>query len=259
MQLRPTERFSDRVENYRLYRPRYPIEIVDWLFTHCGLQSNATIVDVATGTGLLAEIFLAKGYAVTAVEPNDGMRAVCASLGERFPKLQCIPGTAEATGLPSDSVDLITVGQAMHWFDLPHAHAEFARVLRPGGWCAVVYNERRMSGDALHDGYEHLLREFGIDYETVRHKYLQQERLAEFFGSGNSAAGDMRQATFPNAQSLDLDGLNGRILSSSYMPQPDHPRYPAMLKAIEALFVRCQKNGHVRMEYECVVSCGHLQ
>lgn len=248
-----TQRFSDRVESYRLHRPRYPIEIVDWLREECCLQPASMIVDVAAGTGLLAEIFLARGYAVTAIEPNEGMRAACASQTLRFPKLRCTSGTAEATCLPVHATDLVTVGQALHWFDLPRARAEFVRVLRPGGWCAVVYNERRTGGDPFHDEYERILRKFGADYEMVRSKYLQPERLAEFFGDSK-----MSQATFPNAQVLDLDGLKGRILSSSYMPQEGDPRYPAMLREIEALFARCQKDAHVRLEYECVVNCGQL-
>ncbi len=253
-----TQRFTDRVESYRLHRPRYPVEIVDWLRDHCGLHPGAGIVDVAAGTGLLAEIFLVRGYAVTAVEPNDGMRAVCTSLARSFPKLQCVSGAAEKTGLPAHSADLVTVGQALHWFDLPNARAEFVRVLRPGGWCAVIYNERRMSGDAFHDGYERILREFGTDYEMVQRSYPQQGRLAEFFGAANVGAGKMRQVTFPNAQELDLDGLKGRILSSSYMPQQGHPRYLAMLREIDALFAQCQKDGRVRMEYDCVVSSGQF-
>lgn len=248
-----TQRFSDRVESYRLHRPRYPIEIVDWLRVRCGLQPDSSVVDVAAGTGLLAEIFLARGYAVTAIEPNDGMRAACASQTLRFPKLRCMSGTAEMTGLPAHAADLVTVGQALHWFDLPRTRAEFVRVLRPGGWCAVVYNERRTGGDPFHDGYERILRKFGTDYEMVRSKYLQPERLAEFFGDS-----EMSQAIFPNAQQLDLDGLKGRILSSSYMPQERHPRYTAMVGEIETLFARCQKDGSVRLEYACVVSCGQL-
>lgn len=248
-----TERFSSRVESYRLHRPRYPLAVVDLLTCECDLQPNAAIADVAAGTGLLAEIFLARGHRVTAVEPNKNMRETCAALMTRFPALQCVDGTAENTGLPSHSSDLISVGQALHWFDLSRARDEFMRVLRPSGWCAVVYNERCMGGDPFHDGYEQILQKFGIDYETVRHSYLQEERLIGFFGIGK-----MRQATLPNSQELDLDGLMGRILSSSYMPQPGHPRFAPMSKAIEDLFVMCARGGHVRMQYECVISYGRF-
>jgi ubiquinone/menaquinone biosynthesis C-methylase UbiE len=207
---------------------------------------------------MLAELFLQHGNSVFAVEPNQAMRSACEGLRSQFPKLSCIDGSAEVTTLPDHSVDIVTVGQALHWFDLPRARAEFVRILQPGGWCAVIYNERRIGGDTFHDSYERILNEFGTDYETVRSKYPQQEKLTEFFRSSDTAAAAMQQASFPNAQEFDFEGLMGRIVSSSYMPQPDHPRYDAMLHQVEELFSRCQQDGHVRLEYDCVVTYGRL-
>jgi hypothetical protein len=179
-------------------------------------------------------------------------------LRSQYPKLTCIDGSAEATTLPDHCADFVTVGQALHWFNLERARAEFVRFLQPRGWCAVIYNERRIGGDAFHDGYEHLLQEFGIDYESVRSKYPQQQKLAEFFSGENGAPPATQQASFPNAQEFNLAGLMGRILSSSYMPQPDHPHHIAMLRAIEELFSQCQQDGHIRLEYDCVVTYGKL-
>jgi SAM-dependent methyltransferase len=251
--LKPTERFSSRVESYRQHRPGYPPEIVDLLTREGGLRAESVVADVAAGTGLLSEIFLKSGYRVTAVEPNAAMREACEQLEAEYPKLTCIAGTAEATGLADGSADLITVGQAMHWFDLKLARAEFARVLSPRGWCAVVYNNRRMGGDRFHEEYERILIAFGSEYEAVRTSHLDDERLATFF-----APDAARRAAFPNAQELTLEGLEGRILSSSYMPQPGHPRYAEMRRAVVDLFEWEQINGHVRMEYECVVTYGQL-
>jgi SAM-dependent methyltransferase len=249
----PTERFTGRVESYRLYRPGYPPELVEWLRGECGLRDDAAIVDIAAGTGLLTEIFLAAGFAVTAIEPNDQMRAACATLEGKYPKLRCISGKAEATGLPDASADLITVAQAMHWFDLETTRAEFARILSPGGGCAVIYNNRRLGGDAFHDGYELLLREFGIDYVHVKEQHVGRKRLAQFF-----APAEMRCQTFPNAQSLRLGALEGRILSSSYIPQPGHPRFAEMQAAIRQLFAETQENGTVMIQYDCVACWGVL-
>lgn len=249
----PAERFSGRVESYRRFRPGYPARIVDLLRREFGLHSDAAIADVAAGTGLLTEIFLAAGLAVTAVEPNAEMRAACSALGSHHQKLTVVDGSAEATGLADASVDLISVGQAIHWFNLEHTRAEFARVLKPGGGCAVVYNDRRMSGDVFHDGYERLLREFGIDYIKVARQHMTEDRLRSFF-----APEEMRRAVFPNEQFLTLEGLMGRVLSSSYMPQPGQERFEEMEKAVEKLFAESARDGVVRMEYECVVSYGKL-
>jgi ubiquinone/menaquinone biosynthesis C-methylase UbiE len=241
------------VESYRQYRPGYPEAVADLLLSDCGLNESSRIADIAAGTGLLTELFLARGCNVVAVEPNDEMRAACEMLTRQFPKLRCIKGKAEATGLPSHSIDLITVAQAMHWFDLERTRAEFVRVLRPGGWCAVIYNNRRMSGDAFHDGYEQLLREYGIDYMKVQRQHLTPEKIAAFF-----APSVMKSAVFPNAQSLTLEALAGRIFSSSYMPKTDHPLFAATRAAIAELFRKCERDGFVRLEYECEVCYGQL-
>lgn len=214
----------------------------------CGLTPASVIADVAAGTGLLAEIFLENGNPVIAVEPNAPMRETCEELREEFPRLVCMNGTAEATGLGDGSVDMVTVGQAMHWFDLGASRREFTRVLRQGGWCVVVYNHRRMAGDAFHEGYERTLVEFGKDYPSVQSSHLTEDKLAAFF-----APSKMKCATLPNHQDLTLEGLRGRVLSSSYMPQQGDVKYPATMDAVDALFARHAKDGVVRMVYETAI------
>ncbi len=246
-------RFTTRVESYRKFRPGYPAAVVDVLAREFLLGGDDTVADVAAGTGILTELFLAAGYPVVAVEPNAAMREACAALEAIYPKLRCVEGSAEDTGLADRSVALITVAQAMHWFDLERTRQEFARVLQPGGCCAVVYNHRRMGGDAFHSGYEQILREFGSDYKAVQGKHLSPEKIAAFF-----APSTMQSASFANHQDFTLEGLMGRVLSSSYMPQPGDDRYPVMENAVGDLFVQHQQNGHVRMEYETVVCWGRL-
>jgi ubiquinone/menaquinone biosynthesis C-methylase UbiE len=253
MSVEPTERFSNRVESYRRHRPGYPTAIVDLLAHECGLNDASVIADIAAGTGLLSEIFLSRGYRVIAVEPNQQMRDACATLTSQYPQLQCVDGTAEATSLADNSIDLATVGQAMHWFDLKRTRNEFVRVLRSGGRCTAIYNNRRMAGDAFQEGYEKILVEYGTDYGAVRDSYLTEERLAAFF-----APDAMRSAVFVNSQQLTLEALQGRILSSSYMPQAGHPRYSEMSRIIKDLFSENETGGHVRMEYDCVVCYGYL-
>jgi ubiquinone/menaquinone biosynthesis C-methylase UbiE len=253
------ERFSSRVDAYREFRPRYPLDVIDLLRRRCGLTSASVIADIGAGTGMLAELFLQHGNPVFAIEPNHAMRSACQDLQSQYPDLTCIDGSAEATTLPDACANFVTIGQALHWFNLPQARAEFVRILQPDGWCVVIYNERHVSGDSFHDGYEHILREFGTDYETVRSQYPQQQKLAEFFQTSDAASPNMHQSSFPNAQEFNLAGLQGRILSSSYMPQPGHPHYLDMLRAVEQLFLQSQQDGHVRLEYDCVVTYGHLE
>lgn len=249
----PAQRFSGRVESYRRSRPGYPAELVETLRQQGGLANDAHVADIAAGTGLLTEVLLLAGFSVTAVEPNDEMRAACAQLERGFSKLRCVSGTAEATGLPDASVDLITVAQAMHWFDLQRARREFARILRPGGWCAVIYNNRHLRGDKFHEDYEQFLLRFGTDYLSVKQQHVGRNRLAEFF-----APSPMQCAVFPNAQSLTADELRERVLSSSYIPGSGQPGYAEMSAALERLFAENQSGGMVTMRYDCVACWGRL-
>jgi ubiquinone/menaquinone biosynthesis C-methylase UbiE len=246
-------RFAGRVESYRRFRPRYPAEIVESLRRDCELCEDASVVDVAAGTGLLTEIFLAAGFQVTAVEPNAEMRAACAELEGSYPRLRCVSGTAENTALPVNSAHLITVAQAMHWFDLERARNEFQRVLKPGGWCAIVYNNRRMGGDSFHEAYEKVLCEFGIDYVSVQQQHVGDERLAKFF-----APAEMKRAVFTNSQALTLEGFEGRLLSSSYIPRPGEEIFPEMQAELKRIFDQYQQRGEVTIRYDCVVSYGRL-
>jgi SAM-dependent methyltransferase len=250
----PTERFTGRVESYRRYRPSYPSAVVELLRCECALDSDSAIADIAAGTGLLTEILLDAGFEVTAVEPNAEMGAACATLQPPYPQLSVIAGTAEATTLADHSIDLITVAQAMHWFDLDKTRAEFARILKPGGWCAVIYNNRRLGGDSFHDAYEQFLLDFGIDYRAVKQQHVGRKRLAQFF-----APSPMSCASIPNAQPLFLEALEGRILSSSYIPQHGHSRFEEMRAAMRNLFADTQSNGVVTMHHDCLVCYGHMQ
>jgi ubiquinone/menaquinone biosynthesis C-methylase UbiE len=249
----PTDRFTGRVESYRRHRPTYPPEVVELLRSECALNPSSAIADIAAGTGILTESLLKEEFTVTAVEPNKEMRTACATLEAQYPKLKSVAGTAEATTLPDHSIDLITVAQAMHWFDLGKARAEFARILRPGGYCAILYNHRRRSGDAFHDGWEELLSNYGVDYREVQRQHVPEEKIAAFF-----APSEMKRATFANPQSLTRESLEGRILSSSYMPQAGHPRFEAMRTATERLFSENERNGKVTLQQDCVVCYGHL-
>src|SRR6266853_3817787 len=143
----PTARFSDRVENYVRYRPGYPAEVLELLRDGCGLRPSHIVADIASGTGAFTRLLLENGNSVFAVEPNTAMREMgiqqLESLGSN--RLVSVAGTAEETTLRSASVDFVTAAQAAHWFDLPRARAEFARILRSGGpvgSCVLIWNER---------------------------------------------------------------------------------------------------------------------
>lgn len=247
-----TQRFSSRVENYIRYRPGYPAAVLDLLKEKCGLTGVSMIADVGSGTGILTELFLRNGNRVFAVEPNRDMREAAERLLGKYPNFTSISGTAEATRLEDQSVDIVTAGQAFHWFAREQARREFLRLLRPGGWVVLIWNDRILTSP-LAAAYEHLLRTYGTDYEEVNHKHTDAKVIGPFFG-----AGGYEQAGFPNRQVFDWDGLKGRLLSSSYAPEPGHPHHAPMLEALTRLFEEHQTGGTVAFDYDTLVYFGRL-
>lgn len=124
---------------YEAARPGYPDEAIALLGEHLGLGSTTTVLDLAAGTGKLTRRFVELGCSVVAVEPVGGMRAQLASVA---PGVEILDGMAEALPLPDASVDVVAVAQAFHWFEAPAALDQIARVLRPGGGLALLWNER---------------------------------------------------------------------------------------------------------------------
>jgi SAM-dependent methyltransferase len=235
----PTTRFSSRVENYIRYRPGYPAGVLSTLREECGLTPASVIADIGSGTGILAGMFLRQGNPVYGVEPNEPMRAAGERLLAGYPEFHSIDGKAEATTLPDRAVDFVTAGQALHWFELEKVRAEFARILRPGGWIVVVWNDRRDESPFMQD-YRRLLLRHATDYLQVDHKQITPEVLAPFFGAG------FQTRVFENHQVFDYAGLEGRLLSSSYVPLESAP----MLQELAEVFAAHQVEGQVRFEYE---------
>jgi SAM-dependent methyltransferase len=131
--------FGAEAEAYERARPSYPDDAVAWLVDALRITTDATVADVAAGTGKLTRLLVASGARVVAVEPVDGMRAFLAAT---TPRALAVAGTAEALPFADSSLDAITVAQAFHWFDGPAALREFHRVLRPGGRVGLVWNAR---------------------------------------------------------------------------------------------------------------------
>jgi SAM-dependent methyltransferase len=240
------ERFSARVDAYVAARPRYPREVIGHLQSTIGLTPSWHVVDVGSGTGISCELFLDNGNAVTAVEPNAPMRTAAETSLARFgDKFRSVSGSAEATTLPPGCADLAVAAQAFHWFDIPAARREFARVLKPAAHALLMWNTRKLGGTPFLDAYEKLLVTYGTDYLKARHNNIQDAELRDFFGPAG-----YRSATFANHQHLDLDGLRLRLLSSSYIPTESHPRFAPMMNELQEIFTRHSAAGRVTIEYE---------
>ena len=248
-----TSRFSDRVENYIRYRPGYPPEVLDMLKRECGLTSSHVIADVASGTGIWTRILLENGNRVYAVEPNVDMRQAGERLLKEFANLTSVNGSAEATTLPDPTIDFVTAAQAAHWFDRKRTRLEFVRILKPGGWLVLLWNEREVDTTPFLRDYEQLLLTFGTDYEDVRHERTT-DSVNEFFDPL-----PYEERVFATRQEFDYTGLEGRLLSSSYAPGPGHPKHEPMLKELRRIFEQHMRNGIVGFDYKTRVYFGKLK
>lgn len=248
----PTKRFSSRVAYYVRARPSYPSEIVRVLEEECGLSSASVVGDIASGTGIFTRLLLENGNRVFAVEPNLEMRRAAQEHLAGYPNLVSIDGTAEATTLPSQCVDLITCAQAAHWFERDNAVREFQRILKANGFLALVWNERRIEGSAFGTDYEVLVSEYGIDYDQVQQRGRASEG-GKFFGIYPSI-----ERRLNNYQDLDYPALEQRLLSSSYVPQLGDERCAPMLAKLRQIFDRHQQGGRIRMEYDTKLYLGQL-
>jgi SAM-dependent methyltransferase len=247
------QRFSNRVADYVRYRPGYPEELLPLLKTWTSFRADHVVADIGSGTGLLSKLFLDFGNRVLGVEPNPEMRVAGEEFLSGYPNFTSVAGSAEATTLPSDSVDFVAAGQAFHWFQMPAARNEFHRILKSDGRVLVIWNERLLDETAFLREYEALLLRFGTDYARVNESYPRAEQMLEFFG-----ATDFTSHSLPNFQEFDFEGLSGRLRSSSYAPPPGHPQFEPMMKELRQLYDAHQRRGVVRMEYRTRVYAGKL-
>lgn len=245
------KRFDGRALAYSRYRPRYPSEILRKLQRETGFDEETIVADIGSGTGILSELFLRNGNIVYCVEPNVEMRrAAEKNLKKYVPRFVSVDGTAEATGLKDASVELVTVGQALHWFDVANSRNEFKRILKRGGHVLIAYNWRKEEAGA-NEAYSKLTRKFSKDMADVPdinrayiRRFLRNRRFSKFVAS--------------NHQALSLNGLLGRLASASYAPQPGSPKWGGLEIEVKAIFDKYSRDGVFTIHYDTTFYVGKL-
>ena len=238
--------FSGKAEVYAQNRPSYPPELVRWLKEHADLDSAA---DIGAGTGIFTACLAPECRSLCAVEPNPDMRAAFRSF---LPGIECLPGSAEATGLPDHSLSLVAAAQAFHWFDEELFRIECSRILRPGGKLAIVWNNRQQHG--IGPAYDAVCRKYCPDYRTGHvgkrsaeegDRFLREQyfREVEIFRCPNS---------IPRTEAQFI----GDKLSRSYALTPASPDYPAFIRELKEVFAAFAVGGMAAEEYESVIYLG---
>ena len=233
------ERFTGKAEIYKKYRPSYPKELIDYLYSQIGFNKNSVIADIGSGTGIFSRLLLERGSTVYCVEPNEDMRRTAENDLVEFTNFTSVNGSDKNTGLYDKSLDFITAAQAFHWFDRQLFKQECRRILKPIGKIVIVYN-----------GPEDC--EFIKKRDTISEKYAVGDKKG-FQQRGESpedyndffADGFYENKTFKNDLQFDRDSFIGRDLSRSYTPkeEKDPEKYYGLVRELGELFDEYSVNG----------------
>lgn len=237
----PLQRFSNRAEDYARYRPPYPAVAFEIILDGFGDPAQLTVADVGAGTGISSRLMGDRGAQVWAIEPNAAMRQVATP----HPRVEFRHGTAEQTGLPDQSVDLVLCCQSFHWFDQPVALAEFHRLLKPSGRVALMWNDRNLD-DPFTQEYSNLVAQAADRQIFDRHdrKSAAALEISPHF--------TQFRAHYPtHTYRLNLEGLIGLVLSSSYIPKSGtaHDQLISDLQALYHRWVDRSEGDFVALSY----------
>jgi len=192
--------FGRRAADYDRFRPAYPGAAVEWALG----PVSRRVIDLGAGTGLMSEVLLECGHHVVAVEPDEGMRTQLTT--RNGGRVEAVAGSAESIPVEDGTFDAIVVAQAFHWFDLPTALPELARVLRPRGVLVIVWNVR----DDDVDWVEQMSRIVGRVDARSGNRDEGVPQIAPWFEPAE-------QATFSYHQHLDAVSLERLVDTYSYV------------------------------------------
>ncbi len=241
-QMNPQKRFSDRAEDYGKYRPSYPIKAVHCVLQGLEISSQLIAADIGAGTGISSHLLADRGIRVIGIEPNAAMRGVA----KPHLLVEFRDGSAENTNLPDNSVDLVTCFQAFHWFHPESTIKEFARILKPKGKVALVWNVRNINGD------DQFTRNHGgiitqASSGSPIHSRLESKSDPLLI---NSLFPVVNHYIFPYQQAFTKDGLIGLAMSASYIPKVGKA-YQKLVNDLTNLHQKyCDERGLVYLQYQ---------
>lgn len=230
--------FSGRAKDYVKYRTDYVDSLADYLVSELHINKDQVIADMGSGTGLLAQLLVRLGARVFGVEPNDDMRAEGEKNLAGFNNFVSVAGCAEHSGLKDASIDIITAGNAFHWFDLDKARREFQRILKPQGRVILVRSDWKEFPAQRMKEYDRIIQKYCIGRGgIVSDPVLEKAAIKKFFRSFTS------KVLGESSVQYSLEELKGRFLSTSFSPKPGHPQHEACMHEIEQLFRKFAQDG----------------
>jgi ubiquinone/menaquinone biosynthesis C-methylase UbiE len=212
-----TEKFTGKAHAYANARPGYPGEAMEYIKT---LAPAGTIfADIGAGTGKFTELLARNGYEIYAVEPNADMREQLSVTLAPYPNTKIVDGTAEATTLPDNSIDVITCAQALHWFDPDVFRVECRRIGKPDVLVIAIYNNTPGGSSITHSKQS---TDVFFKNPTVRE--------------------------FPNPMFYTRESWLQYMKSHSNVPLPSDPGYDVHIAEMNVVFDRENVDGLLRRD-----------
>ncbi|WP_342440915.1 class I SAM-dependent methyltransferase [Lysinibacillus sp. FSL K6-0057] len=241
--MKTTGNFTDKADIYAKYRPSYPNEYIDYLLSANELNGDRIVADIGSGTGIFSRQLLERGLHVIGVEPNDDMRQKAEQSLKIHLRFKSIKATAENTTLTGNSVDLVTVAQAFHWFDKNAFKIECQRILKQKGKVALVWNSRDLTNPMIKENAE-ICQKTCSNFKGFSGGIEETpEVLNSFFKDGK-----YEFKKYQNDLFFDYEGFLGRNLSASYAPKKDDEEYKNFVFLLSELFEKYSKNGKVVLQ-----------
>jgi len=247
----PTKRFSSKAQVYARYRPDFSPQTIAVLKNATRLSSEARVIDIGAGTGMLSRHLLAHFATVYALEPNSEMRTVaCAEFGD-LPGFCPLAAQAEAIPLATDSMDLITAGRVLHWLQPEPTRTEFRRIAKSDAWLAIV-RLRMLDEDFLKSMRELRTPENG--FRTRNEDPHPGDVPIEFYFADEQ----YQTLTFLHTHRQTLEAFIGGLQSGSYAPDSDHPLFENFLKAARDVFETLSKGEIMTLQVSTEILFGKL-
>lgn len=238
-------KFTGKARFYAKYRPSYPTLLADRLYR---LTKAENVADIGAGTGIFTEKLLAYPWTVTAVEPNHDMcRELLKSVGG---KAEIVMASAENTGLPEHSFDLITAAQAFHWFDADLFREECKRLLTENGRVAIIYNSRIRTAVTI--DRDAVFMKYCTEFAQRKNKNHAEED--EFLMNEYFSSVDLFQCETPVM--MTWEHFIGDALSRSHSPMNNDPCFKAFVAELREVFDKHQKYGKVSVSYNSTCYTG---
>lgn len=238
MELKNEERFTNKADLYKKFRPTYPKEFIDYLYSQAGFSRESVIADIGSGTGIFSRLLIERGSFVYCVEPNEDMRRTAEKDLSDFKNFASVNASAENTGLKTQSVDFVTAAQAFHWFNREAFKSECKRILKDNGKIVIIFNNRDSEHEVVKKDYE-IREKYCVDRKGLGQGFTKNA-VNNFFLNN-----DFEYQTFRNDLIFDKESFIGRNLSASYAPKEDlHPeKYHGLVRELGELFDKYSVNG----------------